>query len=179
VYLLQAIDRLTAAEPELGRRIEQHLIGQLSPADREVIEGRNCVHTYGHLSHPETVAMARSADLLFLPMHELPEGERAGIVPCKSYEYLAAERPILAAVPDGDCRDLLSRVERASLVRPSDVSGMVDALRDRILVPEHGVGADGLDSPLLQPYERREMTRRIAAVMDRVLDARSRDDLAA
>ena len=60
----------------------------------------------------------RSADLLFLPMHDLPPGRRAGLVPYKTYEYLAAERPILAAVPDGDARDILSRVSHATLCRP-------------------------------------------------------------
>jgi hypothetical protein len=178
VYLLEAIDRLRAAEPELGRRVELHLVGSLSAADRAVIARHDGVHTYGHLSHPETVAMARSADLLFVPMHELPPGERAGIVPCKTYEYLAAERPILAAVPDGDARDLLAQFQRASLVRPSDVTGMVAALRDRMLAPERGVGADGLDSELLHPYERREMTRRIAAVMDRTVGVRRGHPLA-
>jgi glycosyltransferase involved in cell wall biosynthesis len=179
VYLLQAIERLQASDPALAGRIELHLVGGLSPADQAVIERYDCVRTYGHLSHPETVAMARSADLLFLPMHELPPGQRAGIVPCKSYEYLAAERPILAAVPDGDCRDLLGQTERASLVRPSDVAGIAAALRERMLAPERGVGEDGLDSALLAPYERREMSRRIAGVMDQILGARSPEFLPA
>jgi glycosyltransferase involved in cell wall biosynthesis len=170
-YLLEAIDRLGAAEPALAQRIEVHLVGRLSDADHQVIACRPSVRTYGHTSHPETVAMARSADLLFLPMHELPIGRRVGIVPCKTYEYLAAGRPILAAVPDGDCRDLLDGFARASVTRPSDVDGLVDALCDRMLRPERGVGEDGLDSEALAPYERREMTRRIAAVLDAAVGA--------
>ena len=73
----------------------------------------------------------RSADLLFLPMHDLPPGRAAGIVPYKTYEYLAAERPILAAVPDGDARDLL-RVPHATLCRPKDVEAMAAAIADAI-----------------------------------------------
>ena len=59
------------------------------------------------IPHAGTIELMRSADLLFLPMHDLPPGRRAGLVPQKTYEYLAARRPILAAVPDGDARDLL------------------------------------------------------------------------
>jgi hypothetical protein len=55
----------------------------------------------------ESVALIRLADLLFLPMRDLPPGVRVTIVPGKTYEYLASRRPILAAVSDGDARDLL------------------------------------------------------------------------
>jgi hypothetical protein len=68
----------------------------------------------------------RSADLLFLPMHDLPPGRRAGLVPHKTYEYLAARRPILAAVPDGDARDLLAASGAARLCLPADVAAMAE-----------------------------------------------------
>jgi hypothetical protein len=55
---------------------------------------------------------------------------------------------------------------------------MVAALRERMLAPERGVGTDGLGSELLLPYERREMTRRIAAVMDEIAGVRRGQPLA-
>ena len=58
----------------------------------------------GYLAHDESLALVRSADLLLLPMQDLPAGTRAGLVPGKTYEYLASGRPILAAVPEGDAR---------------------------------------------------------------------------
>ena len=60
-------------------------------------------------------------------MHELPPGRRASIVPYKTYEYLAARRPVLAAVPDGDVRDLLAPMAHVSLCRPSDSGAMAEA----------------------------------------------------
>jgi glycosyltransferase involved in cell wall biosynthesis len=65
----------------------------------------------GYLSHEESVQMISTADLLFLPMHNLANGMRSRIVPAKTYEYMATGRPILAAVPDGDARDFLGNVE--------------------------------------------------------------------
>ncbi|MDX6475033.1 MAG: hypothetical protein QOH95_544, partial [Gaiellaceae bacterium] len=128
VYLLQAIDRLRAEEPELGERIELHLAGVMSDSDVES-STRPYVKRLGYLSHTDTVALMRSADALFLPMHDLPAGRRARIVPGKTYEYLGAGRPILAAVPDGDARDLLERAGNAAVCRPRDVDSLVDALR--------------------------------------------------
>jgi glycosyltransferase involved in cell wall biosynthesis len=172
VNLIAAIDRLQASQPRLAGRIELHLAGHLTDADRAVIGDRPYVRTYGQLSHPETIAVARSADLLFVPMHDLPAGRRAGLVPCKTYEYLATGRPILAAVPDGDARDLLSRFRRAHVVRPSDVAGITQALQQRIQDPDRGVGEDGIGSDALRAYERRDLTRRIAGVLDEVMGSR-------
>jgi hypothetical protein len=124
VFLVEALDGLIADRPELAGRIELHLAGLLSDADLEAVAGRAYVRPRGFLSHADTVELIRSADLLFLPMHDLPLGTPARIVPCKTYEYLASERPVLAAVPDGDARDLLRRSPGVHLCRPADVAAM-------------------------------------------------------
>jgi hypothetical protein len=118
----------------------------------------------GLLSHRETVAMMRSADLLFLPMHDLPVGTRAGLIPYKTFEYLGAERPILAAVPDGDVRDMVAPLEQVSVVRPADVDGMAAALRDRIGRSPATLAREGIDS-----LERKRCVAQIATVLDEVL----------
>jgi glycosyltransferase involved in cell wall biosynthesis len=168
VFLLEAIERLAQSDPALVARVELHLAGHLTPADRELVERRPFVRTYGQLPHSETVALARSADLLFLPMHDLPHGERAGIVPCKTYEYLATGRPILAAVPDGDARDLLGQFERVTLCRPADVAAMAEAIRARAAGDGARPDAAAPDDPELRGLERRRLTRRIADVLDDV-----------
>ena len=92
LHLMRALERLDTD------RIELHLAGRLSAADEEILAGSPLVHRHGYLPHAQAVALMRSADLLFLPMQDVPG--RAGLVPGKTYEYLAAGRPILAAVPD-------------------------------------------------------------------------------
>lgn len=172
-YLLEAIERVGAAEPELAARIELHLAGNLTPADREIADRHPFIHAHGQLPHAETIALSRSADLLFVPMHELPPGKRATIVPCKTYEYLAAGPPILAAVPDGDARELLERFDRASVVRPRDAAGMAEALAAALKAPGPARDRDELDSPLLAAYERRHLVGRVAGVLDSVLGVAS------
>jgi glycosyltransferase involved in cell wall biosynthesis len=177
VHLVDAIARVEAARPDLAGRIELHLAGGLTEPDREVASRFPRVRAYGQLPHADTVELARSADLLFLPMHELPEGRRAGLVPCKTYEYLATGRPILAAVPDGDARDLLTRFARVSICRPSDVPAMATAIT-ALVAGEGRRGADAAAPPsrseeeLLTTYERGHLTGRIAAVLDQVVAGR-------
>src|SRR5206468_2661906 len=106
VYLVDAINELLSGEPELMGVIDLHLAGVMSEADRAVAT-RCPVTIHGYVTHAASIELMRTADLLFLPMHNLPEGRRASIVPGKTYEYLASGTPMLAAVPDGDARDIL------------------------------------------------------------------------
>jgi glycosyltransferase involved in cell wall biosynthesis len=163
VYLLQAVDRLLADRPDLCRRLEVHLAGVAGGVD-------GVVHRRGYLPHAETIGLMRSADLLFLPMHDLPPGTRARIVPGKAYEYLATGRPILAAVPDGDARDLLARAGSVTLCRPTDTAAMARAIAARV-----DDGGGGRDLEPLRRFERRALTADLAGLFDRVLGLPARE----
>jgi hypothetical protein len=171
VFLVEAIARAVAADPALDARIELHLAGELTPEDRAVADRHSFVRPHGLLAHRETVALMRSADLLFLPMHDLPAGTRAGLIPYKTYEYLAAGRPILAAVPDGDVRDMLAPLAQATVVRPSDVGGMTEAVRARHAAASAQPNGREPDAEPPQAYERARCVARIAAVLDSVVSA--------
>jgi glycosyltransferase involved in cell wall biosynthesis len=169
VYLLEAIDRLIALEPELVSKLEVHFAGVLSETDRAVAAASPVARTPGYLSHPATIGLLLSADLLFLPMHDLPDGVRAGLVPGKTYEYLGSGRPILAAVPDGDARDLLGEAGNAFLCGPRDVAGMTEILTTRIAEWRRAVKPRPPQSNLVARYERHRQTEQLANLLDRVL----------
>jgi glycosyltransferase involved in cell wall biosynthesis len=165
VFLLEAVDRALALHPELESKVEVHLVGPQTDADRAA--SAPFVREHGYLPHDESLALVRGADLLFLPMHNLPPGHRARIVPGKTYEYLASNRPILAAIPDGDAHDLLTRAGTALITRPDDVGGMARAIVDT-LERRGRATTPNVDPELLAGYERRELTRRLATIFDRV-----------
>lgn len=171
VYLLEAIDRLLAADPSLASRLEVIFSGVLSDVDKELAARSPVVRTTGYLSHHETVAFTRSADLLFLPMHDLPEGSPAGITPGKTYEYLGSGRPILAAVPDGDARDLLTAAGTALLCRPSDVGAMAEIIAAQMERVRRGEPSPPPRPEVIGPFERRRQTGDLARVFDAVIGA--------
>ena len=167
VFLIEALDGLIKADPELASRVELHLAGTLSDADLEAARGRDYVRPLDFLPHAATVELISSADLLFLPMHELPEGVSARIVPCKTYEYLASGRPVLAAVPDGDARDLLTRSAGVHLCRPADVGAMMAAVAAEL---DHRTPRAAVDRrDILSRYERAALGRRLIAVFETAL----------
>ena len=166
VHLLAALAEM-AAMPGAGR-VELHLAGVLTAADREAVPASVTVREHGYLPHAESIRLLRSADLLFLPMHDLPAGRRATIVPGKTYEYLASGRPILAAVPDGDARDLLAASPAVRLCRPRDVDAMVRIVSEEL---RRAPAADVDRSQIVGPFERRRIALRMAEVLDSVAGA--------
>jgi hypothetical protein len=67
-------------------------------------------------------------------------------------------------VPDGDVRDLLDEAGNAFVVRPKDVEGMARVIEQQA----DGAARPPTNEELLARYERRELTRRLVAVLDSV-----------
>ncbi len=84
-------------------------------------------------------------------------GRGRGVLSGKVFEYLAAERPILAVVPpDGAAAELIRETGAGVVVAPDDVDGIAAALRDL-----HGRWRAGeLDETPLQEEWRRKISRR-------------------
>lgn len=165
VFLLEAVARLLERRPELRGRIEVVLAGVLSSSDREVADRYPFVSTPGYVTHARAVELMRTADLLFLPMHELEQG-RATIVPGKAYEYLAAGVPILAAVPEGDVRHVLETGGNATLCRPSDVDALARAV-ERAL--SRARREPEPPSAAIERYSYPLLAQELARLFDRVL----------
>lgn len=157
VHLLQALERSGVTG------VEVHLAGVVDAADQ--IETTVPIVEHGYLEHGESIALMRSADLLFLPMQNLPPGRRATIVPGKTYEYLASGRPILAAVPDGDARDLLAGSPEVYVTRPDDVPAMSEMLVQ--LTERHTRSGRTPDTARsIARYERASLTAGLASLLD-------------
>ena len=102
----------------------------------------------------------------------IPEagGRGKGVLSGKVFEYLAAERPILAVVPpDGAAADLIRDAGAGVVVAPDDVGGMVAALHDL-----HGRWRAGtLEANVLSEEWRTKVSRRtrveeLARLLERV-----------
>jgi hypothetical protein len=164
--LLEAIDRL---DSDLRSRVELHLAGVLSDVDRERATANMRLH--GYLPHAKSVALIRSADLLFLPMQNLPVGTRSTMIPGKTYEYLASGRRILGAVPQGDALDMLTAVGRARTCRPDDAPEMARILTEEISRPRTPAVAPG---ELVERFEYTNLAGQVAEVIDAAVRASPR-----
>jgi glycosyltransferase involved in cell wall biosynthesis len=173
VYLVRAIEQWIREEPARRNDIRLLLAGVTTESDRAVVAHssvESVVEMHGYLSHRQSLELVRRADLLFLPMHQVGQGQRASIVPGKAYEYMASGRPILAAVPDGDAKDFLSRSGSTRIVSPSDVDGMLRVLRT--CHSEWATGSDGMpgwNQDFVSHFERRRLTGKLAEELGKLI----------
>jgi glycosyltransferase involved in cell wall biosynthesis len=166
MYLLMAVEHLIASDMRLAARIEVHLAGVLSDGDRGIASRYEFVRLHGYLPHRETIALIRSADLLFLPMQNLSPGRRSATVPGKTYEYLASRQPILAAVPEGDAQDTLLRAGAAHICAPDDVRAMERAIMEAM----HGArNLQGRDPNAFARFEFGVLSHQVIDLIDLVL----------
>ena len=124
----------------------------------------------GYLSHGQSVALLNESDVLFLPLHELNEPGDPLIVPGKTYEYLAARKPILACVPQGDARDILIQSGLSFVCGPSNITQIAETLL--CLLEQHNSGKGISVSPndvFIERYERFQLTSNLADVFESVM----------
>jgi glycosyltransferase involved in cell wall biosynthesis len=107
--------------------------GDFRVADREYAESLGLgdrIELLGDVSRRRSLELQRDSDALLLLVPE-SGGRGRGVLTGKVYEYLAAERPILAVVPsDGAAARLVQDTGAGVVVPPDDVEAIREALLD-------------------------------------------------
>jgi glycosyltransferase involved in cell wall biosynthesis len=110
-------------------------VGDFRSADREWAAGiMDRIELIPYAPHRRSLELQRDSEALLLLIPEA-DGRGRGVLSGKVFEYLAAERPILAVVPtDGAAAELIRATGAGVVVDPMDIDGMereLTALRDR------------------------------------------------
>jgi glycosyltransferase involved in cell wall biosynthesis len=132
--------------------------GDFRATDREYAESLGLgdrLELLGEVSRRRSLELQRDSEALLLLIPR-SGGREKGVLTGKLFEYLAAERPILAAVPpDGAAAELIRDTDAGVVVPSDDVDAMREALLDL-----HGRWTDGsLDGTPLSDEWRRRLSR--------------------
>jgi glycosyltransferase involved in cell wall biosynthesis len=133
-------------------------VGDFRSSDREFVstlglDGR--VELIPYVPRRESLRLQRDSDALLLLIPEA-DGRGKGVLSAKVFEYLAAERPILAAVPpEGAAAALIRETGGGIVAAPDDVAALRSALQDL-----HGQWSDDtLPAAPLEPEQRERLSR--------------------
>jgi glycosyltransferase involved in cell wall biosynthesis len=160
------MEALSRSGPEVVARF----VGGLRAADQEWAENRGLadrIEVLPHVPRRRALELQRDSEALLLLLPEA--GGRGKTVPSgKIFEYLAAERPILAAVPpDGVAAQMVREAGAGVVVPPDDVESISAALDG--LVKRWKAGAlDGapLEPALKERLSRKTRTRELANLLE-------------
>jgi hypothetical protein len=111
--------------------VQVRFVGDFRPGDREFVEELGLadqVELLDHVPRRRSLELQRESEALLLLIPEAG-GRGRGVLSGKVFEYIAAERPILAIVPpDGAAARLIHDTGVGVVAAPEDVDGIRDAL---------------------------------------------------
>jgi glycosyltransferase involved in cell wall biosynthesis len=124
---------LTALKQSGLEDVVVRFLGDFRSTDREWAEEQQIgdrLELIAYAPRRRSLELQRDSDVLLLLIPDAG-GRGKGVLSGKVFEYLAAERPILAVVPpEGAAADLIRKTGAGVVVAPDDVDGMTAALRE-------------------------------------------------
>jgi glycosyltransferase involved in cell wall biosynthesis len=168
--LLDALQRV-CSDPQVARDLRLQFVGGMAghEAKIEKFGVQEQVIDVGPVSHAASVAFMRGADVNVL-LQTITAGQ--DVIAGKTFEYLAARKPILGVVaPEGGDAWLLRETGAGSVVSFEDAAAIADEMRRLWQLWRDGGLARSVASVDVAPYSRRRLAGELAARFDEVLDA--------
>jgi glycosyltransferase involved in cell wall biosynthesis len=145
-----------------GLDVVARFVGDFRSSDREWAAGLGLgdrLELIPYASRQRALELQRDSDALLLLIPEAG-GRGQGVLSGKVFEYLASERPILAAVPpDGAAAGLIRETGAGVIAPPDDVGALEEALAGLVERFRNG----GLPPVELPPETRHRLSRRARA----------------
>jgi glycosyltransferase involved in cell wall biosynthesis len=152
---------LTALERS-GLDVNARFVGDFRSVDKEWAQARGLadrIDLIPYAPRQQALELQRDSDVLLLLIPDAG-GRGKGVLSGKVFEYLAAERPILALVPpDGAAAELIRETGAGVVAPPDDVDAIEAALREL----HERFANGGLEAPVIPPATRHRLSRRARA----------------
>jgi glycosyltransferase involved in cell wall biosynthesis len=152
---------LTALERS-GLDVQARFVGDFRSVDKEWAQARGLadrIDLIPYAPRQQALELQRDSDVLLLLIPDAG-GRGKGVLSGKVFEYLAAERPILALVPpDGAAAELIQETGAGVVAPPDDVDAIEAALREL----HERFANGGLEAPVIPPATRHRLSRRARA----------------
>ena len=170
--LLDAAARLRGAMPALRLRF----VGSVPDGFAAAVEARGLggiVAAEPAVPHADAVGAMRRAALLLLVVE--PWSYAAGVVPGKTFEYLASRRPTLGlGPPDGEAAHILRDTGGGEMIAQDDAAALDRLLRHHHAAWAAGAPAEGAATAGIAAYARPAQAAAVAAILRDVRARRAR-----
>ncbi|WCM42826.1 glycosyltransferase family 4 protein [Flavobacterium sp. CBA20B-1] len=164
--LWQALNEILKENEQFKSDFQLQLIGKVSPEILDSLKEfnlQNHTKTIGYIPHSEALKYQRSAQVLLLI--EIDSYETIGIIPGKLFEYMAAERPILAIGPEkSDVEKIIKDTNTGNYFIYSDLGSVKKYILDCYYkYQQNQLKVNGIG---LQYFSRKKLTEKLAEVIN-------------
>ncbi len=170
-YLLNAFKKLTLEKPDVASNIELHFIGHFKKENLKlvsILKLEKFVKIIGYLDHLEVIRRIISSDILWLM---LPKTDRMkNVTPGKIFEYFGARKPILANLPEGVARNIITEYEASYITDPNNIEDIKNAIirsHDQYLTNSLPIPSESF----VQKYNRVNLTEQLTKIFQFYLRA--------
>ncbi len=150
---------------ELNMNCKVQLIGKVAEEVKESIQNYELtgeVKFIDYLPHDEVKKYQQKSQVLLLSINNVPSAK--GIVTGKIFEYLQAQRPIVAIAPtDGDLASILNKAKAGFVVDFDEVNNLKEilvALHEQYLIQNLEINSVGVTQ-----YHRKALTGQLAKII--------------
>ena len=159
-----------ASDKEFAKLLKIKLVGKTDKQIFESLESAGLsanLIDMGYQTHAEAIEQQRSASLLILPLRKEPEYK--AVLPGKLFEYLASWRPVLGiGQPDGAMSMILNSTKTGVVLDWTDEASISRFIE--LCWQNHLAGRLTVDDADISQFTRENLTRRMAALFDRVAE---------
>ena len=166
--LLMAIQCLIDENSDFKNDIELNFIGDIHESVSALIHElqlSNYTNFFGYVPHKEAIKYQKSAQVLLVLIPNI-DGNK-GIITGKVFEYMAANRPILALGPiNGDLQSILTKSNAGTIVDYDDYAKIKSVIID--LYTKFKTQKLAITSKGIEKYRRRNLTKQLAAIIKQI-----------
>lgn len=166
--LLMAIQRLIDENSDFKNDIELNFIGDIHESVSALIHElqlSNYTNFFGYVPHKEAIKYQKSAQVLLVLIPNV-NGNK-GIITGKVFEYMAANRPILALGPiNGDLQSILTNSNAGTIIDYDDyvkIKSVLIELYTKFKTQKLAITSKGIEK-----YHRRNLTKQLAAIIKQI-----------
>jgi len=167
--LLMAIQCLIDENSDFKNDIELNFIGDIHESVSALIHElqlSNYTNFFGYVPHKEAIKYQKSAQVLLVLIPNVDRNK--GIITGKVFEYMAANRPILALGPiNGDLQSILTNSKAGTIIDYDDYAKIKSVIID--LYTKFKTQKLAITSKGIEKYHRRNLTKQLAAIIKQII----------
>ena len=166
ITLWKALGEIAAVNSQFKSDLLIRLVGKTDFSVFDEIEKNGLtpnVEKVAYLTHSEAINLQGQSQVLLLLINN--SNNAKGILTGKFFEYLAAQRPVLAVGPtDGDVAKVLNETKAGKMVDFEDLTTTKQTILE--YYQKYKDGKLTINSTSIEQYSRRELTAQLVKILD-------------